>query len=450
MSFVRLIILSIVLIIVTPFSVSAAWVEAKSENFVFVGNVSETKAHKIVSELEEYRLVLLQIMGLEGQAETIPVKIYAAKSARSIEDITGNPGLSSPAHQIAYHELTHHIVSTYSNKIFPRWYNEGYAEYLSTFEVKPNGTVHLGLPSQIRGSALANIKWFSMDDLLKSVRFYPYKNDNRRTTAKSRAIFYAQSWLAVHFISSTKGYPEKMRAYLKGLNSHDIPPDLFEKSFGMSPESFGELLKKYFKKNSYNYLTMNFEEGFDIPEIVSRKLTKGEAEFQEAGGPVEQVSASKAQIATEAGEHENALADINKALEIDPNDSRILQIAGLVHLNMYADNATSQTEATLKKSRVFFKKSMRANPQNMMAHYNYVSTYVVANDEPSKQALYSADECAYYYRDRNFIDSNMHLAQIMLKSSSPETARPVLEKARVWSLSSQTRSYALQALRKLN
>ncbi len=499
MLFIRYAILTLVIWGLTGVNALAAWSEAKSENFIFVGDVSENRAKAIITELEEYRLVLFKLMGVDPEPEVIPVKIYGVKSSKAITDITGNVGAAgvyttnregpvfvlnvkggfsqkSPAHQIAYHEYTHHIISAYSNNVYPRWYNEGYAEYLSTFEVRQDGRVKLGLPSQNRARALGQIKWFPMDVLLKSIRSYPYKNNNKRTTSHARAIFYAQSWLAVHYISSTEGYPEKMRAYLKRLNEHDVPADLFEQSFGMSPEAFGDLLKAYHKKNKYLYLTMNFNGGFSVPNIVSRKLTKGESEFHrgeavrrfrkgtmqqelaekyyaradEADGPSAQISASRAQLASERKDHDRAIAEITKALALAPDDSRILHIAGLIQLNIYKFKEAPQTYSVIKEARSYFKKAMRANPKNMTAHFEYVSTYAAANDELSKQAIYSAQECSYYFRDRNFIDSNLVLADTLMKAGKLESARPLLEKARVWSRSRQTRAYAKNALKRIS
>ena len=89
---------------------------------------------------------------------------------------------------------------------------------------------------------------------------------------------------------------------------------------------------------------------------------------------------------------------------------------------------------------------MRANPHNMQAHYDYVSTYGAANDRASGQAVYSAGECAYYYKGNNFIDSNLILAEVLLKNDRFEDARTMLEKAAIWSLSDDIRAHAKQIL----
>lgn len=479
----------------------ASWVEARSKNFIFTGNVSEKKAEIIVNELEVYREILFEITNLkESNPEVVPIQIYGFKSSHAIKDITKAAGVSdfagvyttnregpvfainvsSPftknsfARAIAYHEYTHHLISTYSDLVYPRWYNEGYADYLSTFHIDKNGFVEIGLPNEFRARALVQARggWLDMDILTRAIRKYPWgKGKSRKNTAK-QSLFYAQSWLAVHYLVSKKDYVNKVNRYFKAINQENAPENIFETSFGISPNDFGELLKDYYKKGKYNSLAIKLAKTDYDFDIKTRRLSKGEVEFHhgeaarrflgerhgsqisekyyqraiEASYAPAQINASRALIAIENKDEDSAIKHITAALAQRQNDSRILQIAGHVHLGQYKNIDTASNTTQIKKARAYLKQALRANPHNMEAHYDYVSTYAAANDSASGQAIYSAEECSYYYKSSNFIDSNLLLAEVLLKNGEFEKAQPILKKAAIWSSSDKIRSQAKSAL----
>jgi len=483
----------------------ADWVEARSENFIFTGDTSEKKAALIVNELEEYRSILFKALNLKGiDPEVIPVRIYGVKSGKTLSEIKKLTGFSnaaglytttregpsflvnisgsfsknSPARQITYHEYTHHIISTYSNRVYPRWYDEGYADYLSTFQIDKKGVVKIGLANENRALALARAQqkasWLDMDILTNSIRNYPWGRGKSLKTTNTQTQFYAQSWLAVHYIVSNKDYAHKVKDYLSAVNQADAPDNVFETSFGISPDDFGELLKDYFKKNKYKAIAIKLADSDRNYDIKTRRLTKGEANFHraeairqfarnkegrdssekyyqraiDAGHPPAQIKASRALNDIASKDEDGAIKNITDALAQQPDDSRILQIAGHVYLGQYRNKKTPSDITQIEISRRYLKQSLRANSHNMQAHHDYVSTYAVANDTASKQALYSAEECAYYYKSTNFIDSNLELAEVLLKNDKFEAAKPMLEKAHVWSLSPITRAAAKRALDK--
>ena len=477
----------------------ASWVEARSENFIFQGDTSEKKAALIIQELEDYRSVLFKALNLNGGApEVVPVQIYGVKGS-VIKKISGIPNIAgyysttregpilviningsfsknSQARAITYHEYTHHLISTYSDLVYPRWYNEGYADYLSTFQRDKKGIVKIGLPNEGRIRALAHAEsrgsWLDMTTLTQSIRNYPWGIKKSLKNTATQSQFYAQSWLAVHYMVSTEKYANKVKDYLTALNQENPPENIFETTFGISPDDFGELLKDYYKRGKYEGLAIKLAKTDRSYDIKTRKLTKGESEFYhgeairrfpsvkespeisedyyeraiKAGYPAAQVQASRALIAINNKEEDKAIDYLNQALAQSDKDSRILQIAGNIYLSQYKNKETPSHIEQIKKSRDFLKQAMRANPHNMQAHYDYVSTYGAANDRASGQAVYSAGECAYYYKGNNFIDSNLILAEVLVRNDRFEDARTMLEKAAIWSLSDDIRAHAKQIL----
>jgi hypothetical protein len=54
-----------------------------------------------------------------------------------------------------------------------------------------------------------------------------------------------------------------------------------------------------------------------------------------------------------------------------------------------------------------------------------------------------------YYRSVNFVESNMALAQVLMKADEAQEAVPALQKAVAWSRSRSRRTYARRQLERL-
>lgn len=485
--------------VVIPQTARADWVEARSDNFVFVGDASEKRAEKIVSELEQYRAIIFTLFRVEADNEIVPVRIYATKSQRDIADMTGSINASgvyttrrespvfilnikggfsdkSPAKAIALHEYTHHLLAQHTEQLYPRWVNEGMAEYLSTFTASKNGKIRIGLPKDGRGRTLAVYDWMDWDVIFGSIRRYPFPNDGSRNTEIGQQLFYAQSWLAVHYIQSTPGLAEKLSQYIKGVPQAVDSRAYFAKIFEMTGDEFGEKLQAYFKRNSYPGRRVTLPDAIKNVPITVRQLDKGEVEFQlgeairqfrsheeegrtlavehydkaeSKGGPIAQIEASRALIAIANGKTVDARTHIARAQSLDQTDSRIMHIAGKVKLEEYRDGDIPSTTADMKAVRSLFKKAMRANPHNIEAHFDYVMTYAETGDSPSKQAIESAMECTYHYRSAAFFAENMGLASVLLNAGEFDYARYHIQRATLWAPSPGARRSARRMLERL-
>ena len=487
---VFIIIFSSCLVFAMP--VLAKPIEVKSENFIFYGDVSEKSAISLIEGLEEYREIIFTLLNTEAHPEVIPVKIIAVRSPERVAELTGSAGAGGvyvsnlegpvfvlnskggfrqgkPARQIALHEYTHHLLAGYTNEFYPRWYNEGFAEYLSTFEVSKKGVISIGLPNDGRAYALTNKSWIPMDVFVGAVRKYPYPNSDKRSVQRMQSLFYSQSWLAVHYIQSTKGYPEKFIAYLKLLNQFDAPADAFEQSFEMTPEAFGEILKAYFKKNRYLTSRITLRETY-VPATPSvRKIEEAELAFQigdaarhfrrrkdegafvlekfdealDEGGDSARISATKALMALRADDRANAKDLAEAAFRENPNSLKANLAMGAVLLDKYQAEGGPEN---LKQARARLKAAMRLDPNYIYAHYLYARTYYVTHADPSRQAVASAKEALRYYRSERFLGSNLEMASVLLNADEYSEARRVFEQATIWAPSPRLRRHARNIL----
>ncbi len=472
-------------------SASAGPIEARSENFVFAWDTSEKNAISLIEGLENYRAILFTIYNMDPGPELIPVKIYGFKTQSRIEKVSGRDNIGGlytttlegpvflltteggfkegkPARQTAYHEYTHHILASFTHKHYPRWYNEGYADYLSTFTFNSKKReFEIGLPTT-RGWTLASYKWLPIDVIINSVRKYPFKNQGNKSNDITQSLFYAQSWLAAHFIQSTDGYPKKMQSYIDLINRPDAPANAFEITMGVTHDEFAKLIKAYYDKKRVSYVRAKVDDDFRTPKVTVQKISKaklkyhyGEAvrhvfdseesrelakafldEAEEDLGQTADILTSRGLLALDSGDYKLAIKLAEKVLERMPESGPARRTLGMAQIQAY--KALGTQEASVEAARKNLFKAMKANPDDVTAHYFYARSF--STSTPSKQAIASARGVLDYFRSLNFLVSNLEMAEILLTAGAYEEAKLVFEKALVWSQDSGLRRYARERL----
>lgn len=258
-------------------SAQAVGVELRSENFVLKGDISEREAKRIVKDLEIFRLSLFKMLKQVPRPEKRPVEIYAFRNVTRFQKVVNNRSVGGvytrkgdravfvlnaqggfkqgdPARKTAMHEYVHHIISAYTNQVFPRWYNEGYANFLANFKIKSNKFI-IGAPDRNYAFYARNGDWIPMDMLIGSVRHYPFKSGSKSSSQKAiQTAFYAQSWLAVTMMQTNPDYARQSNDYLQRLNKGEESLAAFKAAFNMTPDAFGLEMKKFLKKDNFlNY-----------------------------------------------------------------------------------------------------------------------------------------------------------------------------------------------------
>jgi tetratricopeptide (TPR) repeat protein len=469
---------------------AAKTLEIQTENFTFIGDVSAADGKRLLTDLEQYREAIFQILGVAPAPEYMRVRIYAVNSEKELEAITGRTGvagvytttLSGPifvlmakggfrrgnnqARQIALHEYTHHLLSAYSNNVYPRWYGEGLANYYSTFQIDKKGRIIVGRPYNFFGPALRSKNWMLMDVLINAVRDYPFKNYGgaRRGTISDSELFYAQSWLAVHYLKSHPQLGPQLEKYIALINNKEQSSDSFGRAFGMTPTQFEAVLRKYIKTNKFSVLTITPKQKFSDTNIRVRILSKNMSVFHKAQamryfhtrkpnaklayaqflkaetllGSTAEIWAARADLAIREQKYDTAQTYIDKALALDDTSSEINRIAGAI-LVLANRQQNSVNFAALQKSRTYLKKALIADPDNVTAHYYYAMSYSVDRKAPDQQALASVEIAIDYYRNINFVDTNLDLVPMLMAAKENNLARFVTQKALVWSRSADAR-----------
>ena len=273
-------------------------IEVKSDNIIFVGDVPEEAGRRIVKNLEVFRGTILSLVGLENKPDRTPLRVYGSKNSATlgryvgIKNVAGVyvKGYDGPVFvtvtrgnfkgnkwstQVALHEYGHHVLHALSRDNFPRWYDEGFANYFSTFTIDED-IITIGAPTLEHGTSLKSDRWMTPETVLSSVRSYPKRGWINQ--------FYGQSWLYVHYMQNHPEMGKKLPTYLAALKTESDPLKAFETSFGISVKDFNAAARAYWNKNEFSMMQFKGSDKLLNPKISVRTLDETEAEFAYAIG----------------------------------------------------------------------------------------------------------------------------------------------------------------------
>ncbi len=268
------------------------WYELVSDHFILRTDTNLEKARKTIEDLEKYRFTIGAITGLDlSEDYSPPLVIYAfnttkrfrrtfsirggtlgfynafedgAISMLSLED--GDQIWQLNGLRIIFHEYSHHILHQYSPLQYPRWYDEGFGEYLGMTEFDGD-TAIIGKPAVHRFPSLKRPSaWHKLKVLMRS------KGEYLAGTQQ-----YSQGWLITHFFQGSEKYTKQLNMYLNLLNQPGIDNDkAFKKAFGKSYSKMDKEIKRYWYNRELPTYSINLEGILPEISIETRKLDPAE------------------------------------------------------------------------------------------------------------------------------------------------------------------------------
>jgi len=238
------------------------WMEVRSNHFVVLTDADTKHGRDVVYRFEQMRYafgsllqkssvhlpVPLQIIGFRSRSELMQyAPLYQGKPVDMAGFFEASPDrdfialdLSTDDWSTPLHEYAHALVHGNFPPV-PAWFDEGLAEYFATLKIANDG-LEIGNISEVNRLTLSNTPWMSLEEL-----FLVQTDSNVYNQRKGRAIFYAESWLVVHYLMS-KQQLGAMLNYLQLTQIKQVPaPEAIEQAFGMSAEEFERNLREYFK-----------------------------------------------------------------------------------------------------------------------------------------------------------------------------------------------------------
>lgn len=253
------------------------WIEVNSSHFSVASDGGEKRARDVAQRFEQMRtafVVLFQRLSVD----TAPLQIIAFRNAKELRQFAplyggkpielagfflgnggrGGPGANEERQYIAldlsqedswgtvFHEYSHLLINS-NFPPSPVWFDEGFAEYCSSLKMDKKEIV-IGLVKPELPELLSQSRWLKLVDLFSvSHDSQIYNRDDRRS------VFYAQSWLTVHFLM-TKNMMKQAAAYVDLTENKHLPvPEAIRLSFGMEPEALEKMIENYFRGGAMHF-----------------------------------------------------------------------------------------------------------------------------------------------------------------------------------------------------
>ena len=373
----------------TTVAAKETWVSVRTKNFLMLGNASEKDIRKVALKLEQFREVFTRLFPKMKFNTPVPTTVIVFKSNSSykpfkprantagyfqagpdVNYITLTTELSGEQDpfSVIFHEYTHLLVENTFDTV-PVWFNEGLAEYYSTFSITDDQKILLGSPIGTHVYLLRQNKMLPLRTLFE----VDYKSPHYNETNK-QSIFYAESWALMHYLIIGKaGRIDQLGKFLDLLKWKVPMERAFQQAFEVPFETMEKDLRNYVQQDRYNVVRGHFEHKLELDTATEAK-TLTEAEVQAYLGDLLLHSNRK-----------DAYTYLEKALQLDPDLAMAHASLGMAYFR----------EGKVKEAYASLERAVAANSQNYLAHYYYAFTLShVSPDEIVSAGSYSAEVAA--------------------------------------------------------
>lgn len=335
-----------------------SWIKVETAHFTLYSDSSASRTREIALDLERFRDVLLRLKPSQAENAPVPTTLFVFKSDAAMDPYKpryqGKPRSGSGFFQpgtdgnyialtaawnsdprpIIYHEYFHYFMrSNFPPQ--PLWYEEGAAEFYSTFH-SSGREAEIGLLIERHIRTLREVPLLPLPALFAVTHGSPDYNEAQR-----QSVFYAESWALVHYL--LRGEPShaaEFGRFLVMVQQGRSTDEAFREAFHTDPDVLFQELRRYVRGNRYNYTRLVFD---DLKVSTDVRVT-----------PIPPVEALAQLGDLLAHEGEDLLpaaeAHLGEAIARNPSFADALAAMGLVRLRQKRD----------EEAREFFRKAVEA------------------------------------------------------------------------------------------
>ena len=473
--------------IVKPVIAKDPWYQVTSDNFIITGDAEPAIMKGLVEDLETFREFLQLVTNVKDTTQDQPFRIFVFKNARSYQKEVKVPGSAGvfrgrlngsaafldgdtdreawelAGKNVLFHEYVHHFLRHFSPLHYPRWYSEGFAEFLATFEVA-DGRMIVGKPPMWRMFAVRGDDWIPMDRLLDS-------NVQYQSSRDGLSIFYGQSWLLVHYTQLDDDLKPKMAEYLSLVNLGVENEEALQRAFGKTPKQLMNDLRQYWKSQRMQHLIYNIPDDYKTPEVDLRALSDEETRFYKAyiysykagskSGfrrfekeinrllkkypdylPAHLLMAELTLIYSDGSDVAGLLEPV---IDAEPENIAAQAILGaaLINLASHSDDP-GQMESLITQGRTILNTVLNTDSDNFLANYFYGLSYIYLNPDQSSAGIEMLEFAQTIHPEFPLIQ--LMAARAMIVAGQNQAATAYLLDIVTWALSSSLRETAEELL----
>lgn len=391
----------------------AEWLRAESPNFVVYAETTSSRLRDRVLLLEDFDRLLRALTGTTEPPASTKLIVYLVDGLRemrlvapvgqgvggfykagpdaiiAVADNDGWTNWTMGDDDTLLHEYAHHFMWQYHPAPYPRWFAEGFADYVMTANIRPD-RIEYGNYNNVRAS------W-----LIGQSGWIPYENI---LFGESRGLdagrFYAQSWLLVHYIMADAGRRAAFTNYIQALARGEPARRAFPAAFRMQPTELDRTLRDYSRRITFHRLIRTPGEtappvevrriggaAIDLP-LIEAALNWGVTVHEERtilerarrAGRGEDAFGQRVQAHAELLFGDPQVADrlLDPLLAASPNDVTLLYLKGLRHL-VAGRRDTAQRAEQFRLARSFLGRAYRVNPDHYPTLYRYAEALSVTD-----------------------------------------------------------------------
>ena len=385
------------------------WTSVRSRNFLLIGNGSEKEIKQVAVRLEQFREVFSRLFPKIIFRSPVPTTVIVFKSDSSYRPFKPSANtagyfqsgqdinyitLTSEVHgeqdpfNVIFHEYTHLLVDNTVGNV-PVWFNEGLAEYYSTFSITNDQNFVLGKPISPHVFLLRESKMLPLRTLFQVDQHSAYYNERDK-----QSVFYAESWALMHYIilgNDGKKLPQ-LNKFISLLNGNTPMEQAFQEAFQVSFESMEKELREYIKRDRYSIMTGHFDNKLEVDkEVQTAPITEAEA------------LAYLGDLLLHSNRTDSETY-LQKALALDPNLAMANASLGMARIR----------QGKTAEARQYLERAISASPQNYLI--NYYHAFVL-----SREGM-GADQRVMGYADESALKMRADLRKaIELRPDFPES-----------------------------
>ena len=257
------------------------WLEVHSTHYTVITDAGDKKGREVALRFEQMRAAFANLLTKDRLNESRPLTIFAFKNDRSYYQLAplrqGQP-IDAPGFLLSgddqdfialnvfeeepWRAVAHDFALRLLDFNYPPaqgWFDEGLAEYFSSIhltdrqleiggdpELKPSvrqdliGNQQEAHPAKSFTELLAAQVWLSLPDL------FTMKHDPSRNEGTRHTLYYAESWIVMHYLLHEKKLPETGTYFGLVLNQHVPVEEAIQQAYGVSSAQLEKAVKDYF------------------------------------------------------------------------------------------------------------------------------------------------------------------------------------------------------------
>jgi hypothetical protein len=364
-------VLSVCLIGLVPASADAQrWTHASSDHFEVYTTGGERRARSALTYFERVHGFFEDFLQLAPKQKH-PTRLIVFSSDREFAPYRFNEiatayylagpdrdyivmrSLDAESYPLVVHEYAH-LIMRHSGVNYPRWLNEGLAEFFSTLAPQGGqmslGRVPMGRLMELREG----------DRMLDLPRLFAVDHNSAEYNTRSHAgTFYAQSWALTHMLMTADGYRQGVGRFLNAVSGGQPSGEALEAVYGRPLAQVFSDLSAYVRSDRFAFFSAKYRDPRDEAGYATRVVA-----------PFEVGLVTAALLADAPGRLDDARTAYDALLAERPDDPEVLGARGYLELRR-GDRVAAAG---------FLQKAVAAKSQNAALHH-WAATFATSNEE---------------------------------------------------------------------